>query len=209
MQSLTELTMHNNGNVLVVGPHLGGKTTILRDIVSCYDCRSRAEDIFLYEYEHCERMFIDLLPLEHMMKEPVEAGTSSLLIKAQQATRPVLIMDDCVYGVAFHYKYTMELIAKKMNKIILSLCYPFRVDIDFEWIVVLPCEFASYTDQLYNQYLKRILTKEEFQEVIQYINATKITAVINKTGRISMYDSRAYWRARQRLSSASFNMTNP
>ncbi len=198
MRSLAELVLHP-GNVIVIGPHLSGKTTVLRDIISCYDQDRIIRDLFLFEYEHGGRMFLDMVPIEHTFQDSLETCIGSFMMRCRESDQPVLIMDDCVYGIAFHYRYTMELIQHRVRKIIVSVCYPFRIDVSFKWVVVLPCEFRSYRDQLYSQYLGDCIEKGGFIELMDYIGRLHIAAVINtKTGEIACYDTKQYWRYRSK-----------
>lgn len=204
LTSLCSLTT-DNSHILIIGTYRSGKTTTIRDILTTLDTDTLTNNVYAYEYEF-EARYIDLIPSSRNIPRPVEYSFGSIIEDAVTMIKndrndfrlPIVVIDDCIYNLAFCYQRSLKLLADN-SKCIISICYPFDLgpDIIIRYVCILPCELQSVRDKIYNSYVVDIMQYGEFNWAVEYIEKIEGLIVIDKIDRkFWIYDKNAYKKQR-------------
>lgn len=213
LNSLCSLTT-DNSHILIIGTYRSGKTTTIRDILTTLDSDTLHNKVYAYEYEF-EARYMDLIPVSRNIPRPVEYSFGSIIEdvvimingdRKDDHRLPIVVMDDCIYNLAFCYQRSLKLLADN-SKCIISICYPFdlRPAIMIRYVCILPNELQCIRDKIYNTYVVNIMEYKEFNWAIEYIEKIEGLIVIdNIDKKFWIYDKNAYKKQRWNKSLLSF-----
>ena len=164
-------------NIFIIGRPGSGKTTLILEIINWF---SSNVDIIISPTESLERFYIKNVPKAKIIYKHYSPDFISRFVKKQVVDindhiideKPsVIVLDNCLMDSGKDNVLTDLLVNKNFYKItnLISSSHPFDFGKYFvssmDFIVIFKEEHYIFKEQLYNEYVKPLMTKKEFYEL--------------------------------------------